>query len=238
MPRRPGQRVADRHRPLARRRPVMGRRTDRRHVGRGLPRAVDAQPGGVHLAAGGSTGRRRHAAAAVVRRRDRGARRLPVDAFTATRIGYHGVSTTMKRRSYGGPNGRCRRLWRARRSPPTSALRVATVVLGDANDADDVVQTASERAWRASTGRRRTRLPAVVPAHRRQHGTQPAPGALAAPAGRAACRRPRRSGVDPTTGPSPRANATWSSPRSTASTRGAPGDRPAPLRAAQRTGDG
>jgi RNA polymerase sigma-70 factor (ECF subfamily) len=30
-----------------------------------------------------------------------------------------------------------------------SALRVATVVLGDAVDADDVVQTASERAWRA-----------------------------------------------------------------------------------------
>lgn len=30
-----------------------------------------------------------------------------------------------------------------------SALRVATVVLGDASDADDVVQTASERAWRA-----------------------------------------------------------------------------------------
>ena len=31
----------------------------------------------------------------------------------------------------------------------TSALRVATVVLGDGTDADDVVQTASERAWRA-----------------------------------------------------------------------------------------
>jgi RNA polymerase sigma factor (sigma-70 family) len=30
-----------------------------------------------------------------------------------------------------------------------SALRVATVVLGDGSDADDVVQTASERAWRA-----------------------------------------------------------------------------------------
>jgi RNA polymerase sigma factor (sigma-70 family) len=31
----------------------------------------------------------------------------------------------------------------------TSALRTATVVLGGAVDADDVVQTASERAWRA-----------------------------------------------------------------------------------------
>ena len=31
----------------------------------------------------------------------------------------------------------------------TSALRVATVVLGSAADADDVVQVASERAWRA-----------------------------------------------------------------------------------------
>jgi RNA polymerase sigma-70 factor (ECF subfamily) len=31
----------------------------------------------------------------------------------------------------------------------SSALRVATVVLGGAVDADDVVQTASERAWRA-----------------------------------------------------------------------------------------
>lgn len=30
-----------------------------------------------------------------------------------------------------------------------SALRIATVMLGDASDADDVVQTASERAWRA-----------------------------------------------------------------------------------------
>jgi RNA polymerase sigma-70 factor (ECF subfamily) len=34
----------------------------------------------------------------------------------------------------------------------TSALRVATVVLGSAVDADDVVQTASERAWRAIAG--------------------------------------------------------------------------------------
>ena len=32
-----------------------------------------------------------------------------------------------------------------------SALRVATVVLGDQSDADDVVQGASERAWRAIT---------------------------------------------------------------------------------------
>ena len=32
-----------------------------------------------------------------------------------------------------------------------SALRVATVVLGDATDADDVVQVATERAWRAIT---------------------------------------------------------------------------------------
>ncbi len=31
----------------------------------------------------------------------------------------------------------------------TSALRVATVVLGSASDADDVVQVASERAWRS-----------------------------------------------------------------------------------------
>lgn len=41
--------------------------------------------------------------------------------------------------AYGGLLSRHRR----------SALRVATVVLGDASDADDVVQTASERAWRA-----------------------------------------------------------------------------------------
>jgi RNA polymerase sigma-70 factor (ECF subfamily) len=34
----------------------------------------------------------------------------------------------------------------------TSALRVATVVLGSAADADDVVQVASERAWRAIGG--------------------------------------------------------------------------------------
>jgi RNA polymerase sigma-70 factor (ECF subfamily) len=34
----------------------------------------------------------------------------------------------------------------------TAALRVATVVLGSAADADDVVQIASERAWRAITG--------------------------------------------------------------------------------------
>jgi RNA polymerase sigma-70 factor (ECF subfamily) len=34
----------------------------------------------------------------------------------------------------------------------TSALRVAAVVLGGAADADDVVQTASERAWRAFAG--------------------------------------------------------------------------------------
>ena len=44
--------VADRRRPLARRRPDMGRRADRRDERRGLPRAVDAQPGGVHLAGG------------------------------------------------------------------------------------------------------------------------------------------------------------------------------------------
>ncbi len=34
----------------------------------------------------------------------------------------------------------------------TSALRVATVVLGSAADADDVVQVASERAWKAIAG--------------------------------------------------------------------------------------
>ncbi len=56
----------------------------------------------------------------------------------------------MKRASSGGPRrGDAEAFGGLVARHRRSALRVATVVLGDGSDADDVVQAASERAWRA-----------------------------------------------------------------------------------------
>ncbi len=70
--------------------------------------------------------------------------------MTADAIGYHGRieddEPALVRQAQAGDAGAYGDLVARHRR---SALRVATVVLGDASDADDVVQTASERAWRA-----------------------------------------------------------------------------------------
>ena len=98
-----------------------------------------------------------------------------------------------------------------------SALRIAAVVLGGAVDADDVVQIASERSWRAigdvdARGFRSWFL------RRRQHGAQPAPRSMAPPPRRA----PRRPVAGPPRRPGRRHRhgrpAMSSSPRSTGST--------------------
>ena len=112
--------------------------------------------------------------------------------MTARRSTRTGASRTMKQDFSGRPRVAMPRR-SAGSSPVIGTARSASRRWCSAtpSDADDVVQVASERAWRALVdGRPAARLPLVVPAHRRQHGAQSPPGLVAPPSRRAARRGP------------------------------------------------